>query len=70
MISSCFVSGRRTREASKSKSSGLEAKNDDGRSASEGMFPGMRDGSVGEILAYREMRSSVCQMVSLELARE
>jgi hypothetical protein len=65
-MSNCLVSERRTSEAAKSKSSAeLEARNDGGRSASEGMLSGRRVGSVGAIFAYIEMRSSVYEKVNV-----
>jgi hypothetical protein len=51
-MSNCLVSERRTKEAAKSNSSAeLEARKDGGRSSSEGILPGRREGSVGAIFA-------------------
>jgi hypothetical protein len=65
-MSNCLVSERRTCEAVKSNSSAeLEARNDGGRSASEGMLSGRREGSVGVIFAYIEEVECLLKVKSL-----
>jgi hypothetical protein len=59
------ASRRSTKEVNSNLSAELEARKEGGRTASEGMLSGRREGSARAIFAWIEIRSRVYEKVSI-----